>query len=205
MSKIKHIAIATQDAVKTARFYTEVFGLKEIAKLDSPNASGYYLSDGHINLAILNFKNDDVAGPEYGVGYSGLHHIGFEVESLEETGKKLADAGSRPREEINRALGVGMDGPRRGNVEVKYAGPDGIILDISETGWAGRFRIGPLQAARASGAQRRAISNQPASLLAAAPNGAIHPPPDGADGSLFEGAGKVAAGWTFIMNASTPP
>ncbi len=116
MSKIKHIAIATQDAVKTARFYTEVFGLKEIAKLDSPNASGYYLSDGHINLAILNFKNDDVAGPEYGVGYSGLHHIGFEVESLEETGKKLADAGSRPREEINRALGVGMDGPRRGQV-----------------------------------------------------------------------------------------
>ena len=46
MAKIKHIAIATQDADKTAKFYTEVFGLKEIAKLDSPNASGYYLSDG---------------------------------------------------------------------------------------------------------------------------------------------------------------
>ena len=137
MSKIKHIAIATQDADKTARFYTEVFGLKEIAKLDSPNASGYYLSDGHINLAILDFKNDDVAGPEYGMGYSGLHHIGFEVESLEETAKKLADAGSQPRDEINRALGMGMDGPRRGNVEVKYGGPDGIILDISETGWVG--------------------------------------------------------------------
>ena len=58
MAQIKHIAIATQDADKTAKFYKEVFGLKEIAKLDSPNASGYYLSDGNINLAILDFKND---------------------------------------------------------------------------------------------------------------------------------------------------
>ena len=63
MAKIKHIAIATQDADKTARFYIEVFGLKEIAKVDGPNASGYYLSDGNINMAILDFKNDDVAAP----------------------------------------------------------------------------------------------------------------------------------------------
>ena len=60
MPKIKHIAIATQDADKTARFYIDVFGLKEIGKVDSPNASGYYLSDGDINMAILNFKNDAV-------------------------------------------------------------------------------------------------------------------------------------------------
>ena len=44
MPQIKHIAIATQDADKTAKFYTSVFGMKEIAKLDSPNASGYYLN-----------------------------------------------------------------------------------------------------------------------------------------------------------------
>ncbi len=137
MAKIKHIAIATQDAEKTARFYTEVLGLKEIAKLDSPTASGYYISDGNINLAILNFKNDQVAGPEYGVGYTGLHHIGFQVESLEEAAKKLKAANWKPRDEINEALGVGMDSPRHGNVEVKYGGPDGVIVDISETGWVG--------------------------------------------------------------------
>ena len=62
MPKIKHIAISTQDVDKTARFYIDVFGLKEIGKVDSPNASGYYLSDGDINMAILNFKNDAVAG-----------------------------------------------------------------------------------------------------------------------------------------------
>ena len=137
MAKIKHIAIATQDADKTAKFYIDVFGLKEIAKLDSPTASGYYLSDGDINVAILDFKNDAVAGSEYGQDYSGLHHIGFEVESLEEIAERLATANASPRDDINKALALGMDGKRHANVEVKYRGPDGIILDVSETGWVG--------------------------------------------------------------------
>ena len=137
MAQIKHIAIATQDADKTAKFYIEVFGLKEIAKLDSPNAEGYYLSDGNINLAILNFKNDQVAGAEYGQGFSGTHHIGFEVESLEEIAEKLLAADSKPRDDINQALGVGMGGPGHANVEVKYSGPNGEIIDVSQTGWVG--------------------------------------------------------------------
>ena len=138
MARIKHIAIATQDVEETARFYIEVLGLEQVGVVNSPNASGYYLSDGNINLAILNFKNDDVAGPEYGTGYSGIHHIGFEVESLDQMAERLQQAGSQPRDEINRALGIGMDGPKRhSNVEVKYSGPDGVIIDISETGWVG--------------------------------------------------------------------
>ena len=63
MAKIKHIAIATQDEEKVAKFYKEVFGLKEVGKIDGVNASGYYLTDGNVNLAILNFKNDQVTGP----------------------------------------------------------------------------------------------------------------------------------------------
>ncbi len=137
MPQIKHIAIATQDADKTAKFYTSVFGMKEIAKLDSPNASGYYLSDGNINLAILNFKNNQVTGAEYGQEYSGIHHIGFQVASLEEITEKLQEAQSSPRDEINQALGVGMGEAHHANVEVKYGGPDGVIIDISETGWVG--------------------------------------------------------------------
>ena len=137
MPQIKHIAIATQDADATAKFYTEVFGMREIAKLDSPNASGYYLSDGNINLAILDFKNDQVTGPEYGTGFSGIHHIGFEVESLEEIAEKLQTAGSHPRDDINQALGVGRGGPAHANVEVKYSGPNGEIIDVSQTGWVG--------------------------------------------------------------------
>src|SRR6266540_5065074 len=137
MAKIKHIAIAIQNEEETARFYIDAFGLTEIGKIDIPIVSGYFLSDGTINLAILHFKNDQVAGAERGKEWSGIHHIGFQVESLEEIAEKLAAAGATPREDINEALGVGH-GPRQGgNVEVKYRGPDNVTVDVSETGWVG--------------------------------------------------------------------
>jgi catechol 2,3-dioxygenase-like lactoylglutathione lyase family enzyme len=137
MPKIKHIALSTQDVDKTARFYVEVFGMKEIAKIDSPGARGYYLSDGDVNLAILNFKNDAVAGIERGKDWSGIHHIGFQVESLEAITERLQAAGASPRDDINQALGVGHVDQRHANVEVKYSGPDGVTVDVSETGWVG--------------------------------------------------------------------
>jgi catechol 2,3-dioxygenase-like lactoylglutathione lyase family enzyme len=137
MAKIKHIALSTQDVDKTAKFYIDVFGMKEIAKIDSPGARGYYLSDGDLNLAILNFKNDAVAGAERGKEWSGIHHIGFQVENLEEIAEKLAAAGSKPRDDVNQALGVGQHGHHYANVEVKYSGPDNVMVDVSETGWVG--------------------------------------------------------------------
>ncbi|MGZ8442518.1 MAG: VOC family protein [Candidatus Binatia bacterium] len=137
MAKIKHIAIATQDPEKTAQFYKEVFGLKEIAKINSPGATGYHLTDGDINFAVLKFKNDQTAGVPQGKAYSGLHHIGFEVDSIEAVDKKLADAGAPIRDDINQALGLGRNLASHVNAEVKYSAPDGVIIDISETGWAG--------------------------------------------------------------------
>ena len=134
VAKIKHIAIATQNEDETARFYVETFGLKEVAKFDSPIASGYYLTDGNLNIAILRFKNDQVAGVERGKNWSGIHHIGFEVESLEEVAQKLAAANCKRRDDINQALGIG-DGRRHRNVEVRYSGPDGVTFDVSQTGW----------------------------------------------------------------------
>jgi hypothetical protein len=53
--KLRHSAIATQHAEETAWFYVEIFGL----------------TDGTINLAIRNFKNDQVAGVERDQGWSG--------------------------------------------------------------------------------------------------------------------------------------
>ncbi len=143
MPKIKHIAISSQDVDKTAKFYIDVFGMKEVGKVDSMGARGYYLTDGDINLAILNFKNDAVAGVERGTEWSGIHHIGFQVESLEDIADKLATAGAPKRDDINAALGVGH-GPRHGgNVEVKYTAPDTVTVDVSETGWVGTPSFNP--------------------------------------------------------------
>ena len=53
MAKIKHIALTTENPGKTAAFYKEAFGLTEVRR--SPNGA-VFLTDGHINLAILNWK-----------------------------------------------------------------------------------------------------------------------------------------------------
>ena len=135
MPKIKHIALSTQDPETTAKFYVDVFGMKQIGRVNHPAVSGYFLSDGDINLAVLNFKNDAVAGAERGKDYCGIHHIGFQVDSLEAIAERLAAAGSARRDDVNEALGVGNSSQRHANVEVKYSGPDGIMLDVSETGW----------------------------------------------------------------------
>ena len=139
MARIKHIAISSQDPDKTAAFYKDVLGLEEVGKVRSANADGYYLSDGNVNMAILNFKNDVVTG-DVDSDYSGIHHIGFQVDDAAETDKKLKEANAFPMDDVNEALHGGMDAPRQGhgrNVETKYGGPDGVMIDISQGGWVG--------------------------------------------------------------------
>jgi glyoxylase I family protein len=133
MAKIKHIALSTQDPEKTAAFYKETLGLQEVGKVDGPLAEGYYLTDGSINVAILKFKNDQAADKPEGVDFVGLHHFGFKVEDLEATEARLEAAHADKRPQIN--MSTTQAGHR--NFEVKYRGPDGVIFDISSTGWVG--------------------------------------------------------------------
>ena len=140
MAKIKHIALSTQDPDATAKFYVDVFGMKQVGRIDNPNTSGYYLTDGDLNLAILKFKNDAVAGVERGKEWSGIHHFGFQVENLEDITERLAAANAPRRDDINAALGVGghAAGEKRYRKDkVKYTGLDGVTVDVSETCWVG--------------------------------------------------------------------
>ena len=139
MARIRHIAIQTQDEEAAKNFYVENFGLKVVKKLDNDRISGYYLTDDHINVAILHFKNDTLAGAERGKGWSGIHHIGFQVDSLADTTEKLQKTVAKTRDDINVALGLGAGGASagHGNVEVRFIGPDNVNFDVSETGWVG--------------------------------------------------------------------
>jgi catechol 2,3-dioxygenase-like lactoylglutathione lyase family enzyme len=135
MAKIKHIALSTQDPEKTAAFYKEMLGLEEVGKVNSPLAEGYYLTDGSINVAILKFKNDQAADKPEGVNFVGLHHFGFKVDNLEDMCARLEAAHVNRRPQVNPMTMPQGAGHR--NVEVKYRGPDGVIFDISSTGWVG--------------------------------------------------------------------
>ena len=55
-SKIKHIAIFAKDQLAMVEFYKTTFGMEQVHQHDSEGdktRQAYYLSDGHINLAIL--------------------------------------------------------------------------------------------------------------------------------------------------------
>src|SRR5438046_5463048 len=90
MPRIKHIALTTKDPSETAAFYKEAFGMEEIRR--APNGA-VFLTDGYINLAILNWKTEKSADVgANGPNYSGIHHFGFEVEDVDEDASKLERA-----------------------------------------------------------------------------------------------------------------
>jgi catechol 2,3-dioxygenase-like lactoylglutathione lyase family enzyme len=120
VAKIRHIAISTEDPEKTAAWYKEVFGLEEVGR--SP--SGVYLSDGDINFAVLRLRSkDDPNKIELGVS-----HFGFVVEDPQATFEKLEAHGA------TRLPDVAIGGQY---FEVKYRGPDDVVVDVSEHGWVG--------------------------------------------------------------------
>src|SRR5271166_2063675 len=98
MPRIKHIALTTKDPEKTAAFYKEAFGLQEIRR--SPNGA-VFLTDGYINVAILNFKTEkDADVGAHGANFSGIHHFGIEVEDLDGWSARKASSSPRRRASI---------------------------------------------------------------------------------------------------------
>ena len=60
MARIKHIALVTDDPVKTAEFYKEHFGLTELYRRPTDTGDkGVWLSDGYIYFAILKYGTGD--------------------------------------------------------------------------------------------------------------------------------------------------
>ena len=130
MAKLRHIAIAVPDVEKSAQFYEKVFEMERVGTTDSDLATGIYLSDGVICLALLNYKTDEAAGTERGKDYVGVHHVGFWVDDLDDMEKSIEIGGGT----------FFLDLPEAKDslyYEKKYRDPDGIIFDISHNGWVG--------------------------------------------------------------------
>jgi len=120
------------DPVKAAEFYMRVFGMKQVGETDWENARGVYLSDGVINLALLNYKTVEAAGADRGVNYVGIHHIGFWVDDVTQTRKAIEAEGGR------YWMGESVEGG--GFYEIKYRDPNGTVVDITENGWGGALK-----------------------------------------------------------------
>lgn len=120
MAKLRHIALEVSNAEQAAAFFENAFGLKRVAR----GGRSIHLSDGVMNVALLQAKGANVR--------LGLAHFGFWVDEFESAEKRALDAGA-----------VCLQGPPpdgRGAYEAKYRGPDGIVFDLTHTGWPGAAR-----------------------------------------------------------------
>jgi catechol 2,3-dioxygenase-like lactoylglutathione lyase family enzyme len=131
--KLRHIAFSVPDPWASAEFYMQAFGMQKVGEADTPDALGVYLSDGTINVALLKYKTEKLAGP-LGKDFVGLHHIGFWVDDAKEGCATAEAAGAK-----HFAGEVASD---NSFYEVKYRDPNGLIFDITANGWAGASKEG---------------------------------------------------------------
>jgi len=142
MPKLRHIAIAAENPEAMADFYKNTFDFVEVGRPNGVLADGVFLSDGTLNMAILKFKSDQLGK---GMDFRGIHHFGVLVDDVEEFSKKLESLGAE------HYIDQGQQGHQAGYFEKKFYGPEHILFDIAEHGWAGAAPL-PETAAAATGA-----------------------------------------------------
>jgi catechol 2,3-dioxygenase-like lactoylglutathione lyase family enzyme len=128
MAKIKHIAIRTHDIEKTAAFYKEAFGLEQVGV----GQSGIYLTDGYLNIAILNMRGVVEGEPMK----LGVDHVGFQVDDVDATVEKIRDLGGKPLNQRNQ-VNHGEPSKPQSYFEVKCVVIDDQVIDVSNAGWVG--------------------------------------------------------------------
>jgi catechol 2,3-dioxygenase-like lactoylglutathione lyase family enzyme len=129
-ARLRHFAVVVRDLEKSAKFYEGVFGLKRVGEERLDFAAAIYLSDGVINLALLNYFGKRGSGLDDAANYVGAHHFGFQVDDLAETQKRIEALGGK------FFFDLGNDADKE-NFERKFKDPDGVIFDISKRGWQG--------------------------------------------------------------------
>ena len=130
MARLRHIAVVVNDLEKAAKFDEDVFELKRAGREDLEIGSAVYMSDGVVNLALLNFKGDASGNKASGGStFVGAHHFGFQVDDMAETQKRIEQAGGQ--------FHFDLGNEREGNFERKFKDPQGVMFDISKHGWVG--------------------------------------------------------------------
>jgi catechol 2,3-dioxygenase-like lactoylglutathione lyase family enzyme len=132
--RVSHIALRTRHAEKCAQFYAEVFGLPV---LNQPSDDNFYLSDGRVTLAIIPWKIADYYAQD--PARTGLDHIGFKVESVEQVKKDVEFLIGENPHMHGRPLGYGSEGEARLKLFQKcplgcfhLTDSEGVHVDVAE-------------------------------------------------------------------------
>ncbi|MEI8150403.1 MAG: VOC family protein [Hyphomicrobiales bacterium] len=132
MARLRHIAVVVKDLDKAVDFYSKVFEFRKIGREDLEIGSAIYMSDGVINMALLNFSGkggEQASDLKEGSTFVGAHHFGIQVDDLAETQKRIEANGGK--------FFFDLGDERTGNFERKFKDPGGVIFDVSKHGWQG--------------------------------------------------------------------
>jgi lactoylglutathione lyase len=129
MAKLRHIALIVDDPEKSAQFFEQAFDMKRAGTA----RRGIYMTDGTVNVALLKVEGDKEK--------VGIYHFGMWVDDLDSAEKKVVDAGGKYL--------AGRPTSPNSFYEAKYRNPDGIVFDLTHTGWAGAVKdVVPKDAAK---------------------------------------------------------
>jgi predicted enzyme related to lactoylglutathione lyase len=155
-ARIRHIALCVTDIKATADFYEKAFGLKRTEIKEGATAFNCYMSDGEVNLALLQYKGETGSGVPK--GWTGIHHFGFQCDDLPAQQKQVEAAGA----EFFYDLGQ----PEDEGFERKFKDPNGIVFDLNWKGW--ELTRGKVKNAVGGLRPAKAAARKPAKLAAAA-------------------------------------
>jgi catechol 2,3-dioxygenase len=136
LGKIGHVALYVSDIERSTRFYTDLLGFQvsDIYGEDMMPGGAAFLrcNRDHHGIALFKATENNLAG-------AGLHHLAFEVASLDD----VVRARAHLRE---HGVPIDFDGRRRAGVQiaVEFRDPDNHRLEI----YWGIDKIAPGQQAR---------------------------------------------------------
>lgn len=124
--RLAHLALNALDTELVRDFYAQVFGFRELfeAHREWAKRPGYrnkHVGDGHSNVAIQAFYNDEV-GHE---ARFGIAHVGFLVRDSQAMAHSVAAGGAT----------VKARPAHRTQSEIRMRDPEGNGCDLSQRGW----------------------------------------------------------------------
>src|SRR5205814_266376 len=122
MNRIVHIALKVDNLERTTQFYEKVFGFKESKTEKVRDHTSRHLSDGAIDLSIMQYDAGTESAESKAAGAGPcIHHFAVEVDDLKEAEKEVKAFGCK----IISEPGV---------IPVKFRAPGGTVCEIVPKG-----------------------------------------------------------------------
>jgi catechol 2,3-dioxygenase-like lactoylglutathione lyase family enzyme len=119
MPRLNHFSIVAEDPENLRDWYSRWFGFEELSR---PADGSVYITDGYFSIGLLKQGSELTEGAEE----PGLHHAGFQIESIDDLEKRVRA--------FDPSLRI-QELPKGGYAEYRVVDPEGLIIDLSEEGW----------------------------------------------------------------------